>query len=89
MCNDLKIFKEEFVLENISLFNELLSITKEERQVLLIECGYLNDYSDDYKIFELINKMVNDYNKIIENEVNNNFDIKPFDKNGALFWETT
>lgn len=84
MCNDLKIFKEEFVLENIDLFNELLSITKEERQVLLIECGYLNDYSDDYKIFELINKMVNDYNKIIENEINNNFDIKPFDKNGAL-----
>ncbi len=29
MCNDLKIFKEEFVLENIGLFNELLSITKE------------------------------------------------------------
>lgn len=84
LCNCLKIFKEEFVLKNVDLFNELLSIPKEERQILLIECGYLSDYSDDYKIFELINKMANDYNNIIENEINNNFDINAFDKNKAL-----
>lgn len=84
LCNCLKIFKEEFILENVDLFNELLSTTKEERQILLIECGYLSDYSDDYKIFELINKMANDYNNIVENEINNNFDINAFDKNKAL-----
>lgn len=84
LFNGLKIFNEEFVLENVELVNQLLSISKEERQILLIESGYLTDYSDDYKIFELVNKMINDYGDIVENEVRNIFDIKPFDNTSAL-----
>ncbi len=74
---NLKIFTEEFVLDNIDIFIKALKLSKEEVNEILLESGYINEYN----IFELINKMANDYKEILRSKIKEMIKFENYDYN--------
>lgn len=72
-----KLFTEEFVLNNIDIFIKVLNLSEEEKNEILLESGYINEYN----IFELINKMANDYKEILRIKIKEMIKFKNYDYN--------
>lgn len=83
VADKLKIFTEDFIIENAFYINWLLKLTSEERKIIMLKFNYFQ-YSDDLNVFNFLQEFINNFKNTIYDLLNDFVNINYYNKNKLM-----